>query len=545
MDNLENQEFRPEQENMDHHEVPRCTAQEPAPQEPVQQPYEPPVQQHYEPPVQQNYTAPVQPRQDNYAYRGTGSGRKESPYADSPYVMNHQSRPNYYYQPQQPQSGGRYQTQYEAPKKPKANKKGGIWKKIVAAVAAVALVAGSCGITAALVNGYWEERTDQLEDRFQQQLEGLQAQIDAQAPGATGNSVSGTLASEDGYSAGQVYAQNVHSVVLIECTITTNVYGQSATGMSAGSGFVLSEDGYVVTNYHVVQGASKVEFVLYDGTRYGAEVVGYDDTNDVAVLKADASGLDPVTLGSSDDLIVGDQVVAIGNPLGELTSTLTVGYVSAKERDVTTDGTVINMLQTDAAINSGNSGGPLFNMKGEVVGITTAKYSGASSSGASIEGIGFAIPIDDVMEGIDELIEFGYIKSAYMGVVVQEMDATTAEIYSLPLGVQVISVEEGGAAERAGIQPKDIILAVDDARIEGLTDLTRALRNYEPGDKAWIRVYRGGQDVNVLVTLDERPRNVEADVPQSENQPQMPEGNYDDWFEYFAPFFGYGNGNGG
>ena len=222
-----------------------------------------------------------------------------------------------------------------------------------------------------------------------------------------------------------------------------------------------------------------------------------------------------------------------------------MGYVSAKERDVTTDGTVINMIQTDAAINSGNSGGPLFNMKGEVVGITTAKYSGSSSSGASIEGIGFAIPIDDVLEGIEELMEYGFIKSAYMGVMVQEMDATTAEIYGLPLGVQVVSVEDGGAAQRAGIQARDIILAVDNTRIESLTELTRALRAYEPGDKAQIRVYRGGQEMILLVTLDERPRETQTAEPQSGAESQMPEGNYEDWFDYFSPFFGYGNGNGG
>ena len=488
---------------------------------------------------------PETPVQESYVYRGAGAGRKESPYADSPYVMNHSHTNQSYYQTSRPQTGGRYQPQYEVKPKPKTKKKGGSWKKIVAAVAVVALVAGSCGLTAALVNDYWENRTEQMESRFEKKLESLQSQIDAQAPAATGNSVSGTVSYVDAYTAGQVYAQNVNSVVLIECTVTANMYGQTTTGMSAGSGFVLTEDGYVVTNYHVVQGATSVSYVLHDGTRYSAEVVGYDDTNDVAVLKAEASGLDPVALGSSDNLIVGDQVVAIGNPLGELTSTLTVGYVSAKERDVTTDGTVINMIQTDAAINSGNSGGPLFNMKGEVVGITTAKYSGSSSSGASIEGIGFAIPIDDVLEGIEELMEYGFIKSAYMGVMVQEMDATTAEIYGLPLGVQVVSVEDGGAAQRAGIQARDIILAVDKTRIESLTELTRALRAYEPGDKAQIRVYRGGQEMIFLLTLDERPRETQTAEPQSGAESQMPEGNYEDWFDYFSPFFGYGNGNGG
>ena len=216
-------------------------------------------------------------------------------------------------------------------------------------------------------------------------------------------------------------------------------------------------------------------------------------------------GLDAVALGSSDDLIVGDQVVAIGNPLGELTATLTVGYVSAKERTVNTDGTIITMLQTDAAINSGNSGGPLFNMKGQVVGITTAKYSGASSSGATIEGIGFAIPMSDVRNEIQELIEYGYIKSAYLGVMVQNMDPSVANIYSLPVGAYVAGVENGYCAQRAGIQEKDFIIAVGEETVENINDLTRILRQYEPGDEVMLKIYRAGQLLEIKVRLDERP----------------------------------------
>lgn len=165
-----------------------------------------------------------------------------------------------------------------------------------------------------------------------------------------------------------------------------------------------------------------------------------------------------MSIGNSDDLEVGDQVAAIGNPLGELTSTQTVGYVSAKDRSVNTDGTIINMLQTDAAINSGNSGGPLFNMNGEVVGITTAKYSGSTSSGASIEGIGFAIPINDVMKLVDDLMEYGYITGqAYLGVTInsKDLDASTAAAYGLPVGARVESVTEGSCAQKAGLQAGD------------------------------------------------------------------------------------------
>ena len=431
-------------------------------------------------------------------YRGNGAGRKESPFANSPYVMNH-SQP-------------RQEPVYEAPKpeyipeeKPRKRKKG-FGRKIIAAVAALAVLAGSCGLTAHLVNRRWEQRFDALEADFQIKVDAVQAQVAQLTPQSTGISVSGTSA--EGLTAGQVYARNVQAVVLIESTVVTSMYGQSATGVSTGSGFVISQDGYVVTNYHVIESATSVKVVLCDGKSYPAEVIGYDSINDIALLKVEAKKLVAVELGSSNDLIVGDQVVAIGNPLGELTSTLTVGYVSAKERTVNTDGTIITMIQTDAAINSGNSGGPLFNMKGQVVGITTAKYSGASSSGATIEGIGFAIPIDDVLEELEELRDFGYIKSAYLGVMVQNMDASTAAIYGLPVGAYVVGVEEGYCAAKAGIQAKDIILAVGDEKVESISDLTRILRDYEPGDKAKLTIYRAGQYLTVSLVLDERPAAV-------------------------------------
>jgi serine protease Do len=261
----------------------------------------------------------------------------------------------------------------------------------------------------------------------------------------------------------------------------------------------------VVTNCHVVEGNGSLSVALTNGKKYDAKLIGSDDTNDVALLKIEAEGLRPVTIGSSDALIVGDQVVAIGNPLGELTSTLTVGYVSAKERDVNTDGFAINMIQTDAAINSGNSGGPLFNMKGEVVGITTAKYSGTSGGGATIEGIGFAIPIDDVTGLLADIGSYGYVTGAYLGVTVSDMNATAADYYGLPMGAYVQKVDAGLAAERAGIQPKDIITSVGGIPVGSVNDLTRALRNFKAGDLTVVTVYRGGREMNFHVTLDAKP----------------------------------------
>ena len=180
----------------------------------------------------------------------------------------------------------------------------------------------------------------------------------------------------------EVYAANVNSTVGITTSITTNYWGFQSTAAASGSGFILSSDGYILTNYHVIEGSSAITVSLYDGTSYDAALIGYDESNDIAVLKVEATNLPPVVLGDSDNLNVGDSVVAIGNPLGELTFSLTVGAISAKDRQITmSSGVTMNLLQTDCAINSGNSGGALFNLYGEVIGITNAKYS-SSSSGA-------------------------------------------------------------------------------------------------------------------------------------------------------------------
>ena len=189
---------------------------------------------------------------------------------------------------------------------------------------------------------------------------------------------------------------------------TTNYFGYKTTAAASGSGFIITDDGYIVTNYHVIEGANKVKVTTYDNTSYDAEVVGTDENNDIAVLKIDGKDLTPVTLGSSESLAVGDDVVAIGNPLGELTFTLTSGVVSAMDRQITTGTSLMmDLIQTDCAINAGNSGGALFNMYGEVVGVTNAKYSSNSSTEASIDNIGFAIPIDTVKDIVTSIIEKG------------------------------------------------------------------------------------------------------------------------------------------
>ena len=460
-------------------------------------------------------------------YSGVGACRKESPYANSPYMTGRQEYQQYHYEPQT-------QPPQKPPKVRKSHKS--LWKTLTALVLVAAMVAGGCLITAASVNSRWEKRAGEAVAELNEKIADLQDQID------------GTAASEKGYAAlpadgsamtpSQLYSENVDSVVAITTTVqTTNFYGTS-TGTSSGSGFILTEDGYVVTNYHVVEGGTDIRVVLHNGDEYPAEIVGFDATNDLAVLKVDASGLSAAAIGSSSELNIGDMVVAIGNPLGTLASTQTVGYVSGINREVTTDNTIISMIQTDAAINPGNSGGPLFNTKGEVIGITTAKYSGTTNSGASIEGIGFAIPIDDVIGMVSDLIDYGYVTGAYLGVTVKNTDAESASMFGLPTGAYVVSVEKGGSADRAGIHVKDIIIDLGGTKVSNITDLTRALRHFKAGDSTTITVVRSGSQVTLDITLDEKPHdNTTVTIP--ENDAEMPsEGDYDEWYDYFRRYFG-------
>ena len=477
----------------------------------------------YEPEIPEEpvFTPPQQPAEQ--PYHNTGAGRKESPYANSPYEMHHTPRQEYHYQPQT-----------EPPVKPKKVKKSRkpVSRKIFAAILALVLVAGSCIATSAFMSHRFNNTMEDMVQSHAEEMGKLQDQINGMNTNRGGITVptDGTA-----MTPAQLYATQVNSVVAISTTIPSG-YG---SGHATGSGFILSEDGYIITNYHVVEDATDIDVVMHDGNEYPAELVGKDSSNDLAVLKIDAADLPAVTLGSSNDLVIGDMVVAIGNPLGELASTQTVGYVSGIDREVSTSGsiTTISMIQTDAAINPGNSGGPLFNMYGEVIGITTAKYSGTTGSGATIEGIGFAIPIDDVEPLIKDLIDFGYVTGAYMAVTVQDTDSESAAMFGIPTGAYIVTVEKDGAADRAGIQPKDIVIGLDDYKVSNVTDLTRALRNYKAGDTAAIKLIRSGKEMTLTITFDERPQQTEETVPQ---QPaDMPQsGDFGDLYEYFRRYFG-------
>ncbi len=303
----------------------------------------------------------------------------------------------------------------------------------------------------------------------------------------------------------EVYAANLASVVGVNGDVKTNYWGQTVRNPVAGSGFVITQDGYILTNYHVIDGVEDLKVSFADGSTYDAVVVGGEEANDIAVLKIDATGLQPVVVGDSDSMKVGEQVVAIGNPLGELTFTLTAGYVSALDRNIAmSDGNIINVMQTDAAINSGNSGGPLFNTYGECIGITNAKYSNNGSSSASIEGIGFAIPIKDVIDMVTDIMEHGYVTGKpFLGVQIGTVSAS-AQQYGVPAGATLETVTPGYSADKAGLKEGDIITAVGEKTITSSTDLIAAMEDYKAGESITLTVYRSGETLTVTAKLGEK-----------------------------------------
>ena len=351
-----------------------------------------------------------------------------------------------------------------------------------------------------------------------------------------------SLANVDGktvLSAEEVYASNLESVVGVNGNVTTNVWGQTVKNAVSGSGFVISSNdiaSYILTNYHVIDGVTDITVFFADGKSYDATLVGGEEENDIAVLKIDQCNLRPVVLGDSDAINVGEDVYAIGNPLGELTFTFTGGYVSAKDRSVTmSDGTVMNMIQTDTAINSGNSGGPLFDKYGQVVGIVSAKLSSSSSSEASVEGLGFAIPIDDVKDMVTSIMENGYVTGKpNVGILMSDVDES-AQRYGVPAGSEVLAILDGSCAQTAGLQVGDIITAVGDTTVSSSDALKSAIKDCKAGDSVTFTVYRSGETLTINVVLDEDNQErqdamnqLSEDYNQQQQQQSQPQqgGNY-------------------
>ncbi len=431
-----------------------------------------------------------------------------------------------------PAPAGQPQHSDPQPTGPRKKKRG---MRIAALVLACALVGGGAGVGGAALYQNLTQPDTVI-------YEGERPQVDTMV-----NSNSGQPMTPE-----QLYAANLASCVGITVNTTVNIFGQTTTSAASGSGFVLTQDGYIVTNFHVIEEAVSdpsvdIQVSFANGDKYTAKLVGGEQENDVAVLKIEATGLQPVTLGDSDQLVVGEPVYAIGNPLGELTFTFTDGMVSALDRLITTTGTdpdtqqkvaiTLNVLQTNCAINPGNSGGPLFDSYGNVVGIVSAKYT-ESTSGVTAEGLGFALPINDVKEILSDLIEHGYVTGKpYLGIQVNAVDEQ-AQRYGIPAGAVVEYVAEGSCAQKAGLQVNDIITAIDDTAVDSPSALTAALStDYKAGDTAVLTVIRNQQELQLTVTLDEKNAETEAANPLQQQQNQQSSGNNNYYQWPFGSFF--------
>ena len=321
-------------------------------------------------------------------------------------------------------------------------------------------------------------------------------------------------------SMSEVYASNVNSVVSINVSATTNYFGQTVQTAASGTGFFITEDGYILTNHHVVSDASSVEVTLYNGETYDATVIGSDEDYDIAVLKIDVTGATPVVLGDSSKVAIGESVAAVGNPLGELTFSMSEGIVSCVNRAINVDG------------------------------IVSAKYS--SYSNTTVEGIGFAIPINDVVSLVKDIMTNGYVTNkAYMGITPQTMTAQMAQQYRYDVteGVFVCSVDPDSAADKAGLKLGDVITKMDDKTISSYEDLVAAKKSYSAGDTVTLTVYRGGETIEVPLTFDAVPESAETNnSDQSTDNSYNGNGGYGNGgngyysnpWDFFNNFFGYG-----
>lgn len=326
---------------------------------------------------------------------------------------------------------------------------------------------------------------------------------------------SGALISLASYSeATTAIAKKVQpSIVGIEVNYSVNsLFGGHSSATASGSGIIITEDGYILTNNHIINSAStssfyqiseatSVKVYLYnDSTAYDAKVIGTDELTDLAVIKIDKTGLTPAELGNSDSVEVGSFAMAIGNPLG-LESSVTTGTVSAVNREITdSTGKKFVLIQTDAAINSGNSGGALVNSYGQVVGINTLKLSGND-----VEGIGFAIPINSTTDIYNQLVQYNKVKRPYIGIGGIDIDEAKSQYYNLPIGVYVKEVEDFSSAQKAGIKPGDVIIEIDGTTISTMDELNEIKYSHSIGDKITLKINREGKEMDIEITLSEQP----------------------------------------
>lgn len=401
----------------------------------------------------------------------------------------------------------------------RGRRKGRALKRTVQATAVGLALILSCGIGVSYATSKMETES--------QGTETTTSTVSAEALSVSGESGDGSVV--------YVAEKAADSVVEISTEYKqVNSFTQDLVTEGAGSGVVLTEDGYIVTNYHVVEDAETISVTLTDGTEYTAQLVGVDEETDLAVLKIGASGLTPATFADSDEIQVGQMAVAIGNPLGELGGTVTEGIISATDRDITIDGQTMTLLQTSAAVNSGNSGGGLFDSNGNLVGIVNAK-----SSGTDIEGLAFAIPSNLVSEVAQEIMENGYVTGRpQLGVSVAEYtSSSTGSQWGMTQGQQG-SINESTTAgvyitavtTENGLEAGDRIVSIDGTEITGASEMKEIISGYSVGDTVAVTVERDGQEVTVNVTLTEKVTT--ADTSEQEEETAAED------YEMMTPFSG-------
>ncbi len=400
-----------------------------------------------------------------------------------------------------------------APKKKKEKRKSkGASRGFVAAALAIAVL----GSTAAgLGGGYLIAKSqNSAQTSSSGSLTIKQVSSDGDSENATNVASDGTTIS----TTSDIVKKTANSVVEIATEgVTTGTFAQQYVTKGAGSGVIISEDGYIVTNHHVIDGANKITVTLRDGTTtYDAKLIGSDADNDIALLKIEASGLSAATFGNSSDLVVGDYVVAIGNPLGTLGGTVTDGIISALAREVTIENKNLTLLQTNAQISPGNSGGGLFNAKGELVGIVNAK-----DSATEVEGIAFAIPVNNVVGIIKDLKDYGYVTGKIStGMEFVDINSYDSAFYYnvSALGVYVLSVESGSNAEKAGFRSGDMISEVNGTSVSSSAEIDKALENCKVGDKVTFTVTRSGKQQNLTLELSEYVPTVKPNDEQEQQE---------------------------
>lgn len=377
--------------------------------------------------------------------------------------------------------------------KPRKQKKG---HNGVAIIIASAIVSATCGL-----GGGWFAYTHLgNHDTTSTNRNTAIKYSSAQSPSST-TTVSSSETG-NGLTTSEVAAKASPSVVEIVTESTTTQYGMfggTYTSQAAGSGVIISTDGYIITNNHVVEDANSITVTTYDNKEYSATLIGTDETSDIAVIKIDASDLTAATIGDSSKIEAGDTAVVIGNPLGTLGGTVTDGIISSPSREMVINNQSMELIQTNAEINSGNSGGGMFDGNGNLIGIVNAKDSGTTSSGTVIEGIGFAIPINTAMNVADELMKYGeVVDRATLGVYLQEVSSS---YYNYTPGLYITGTADGSGAEKAGLRAYDRIVSADGNDISSQSDLTKVLRDKKVGDTISLTIERNGKQMDVEVTL--------------------------------------------